>query len=698
MLLLAIVPQSHAQQPSVPPQEGDTLDNVTISEAEARNIMKGLFDLPRLTHSLALGRIAKDERLTAFTDGFMQRNNIQVLTIGYIESDEFWPRIFRQQRLNKINKADNDNLLAAKIIFVPVATEGPPTGYTTRLELTGKTSTVYELLSISQAEVDSIAVSTSQQQLGSTTFATPNEAKETVVSALIAALQRVEESQLIVEIEVDSALIVGDTTEVISVIDGIGRNADLVVINTVQNIFISGEERVGITYSIKDTLSLNFSKLEIFRLTEEDTLDVIAFFGLPVGDQVVFKDGRDTSEGWQGTNSLDEFVEAGNYLIKLTVTTDDIYTNGYESYEVVEAVQPVQEVPDYIYDYFVTDSDAWYREKESPYKTITPEPKTNILAQGLQVALLDVVRDSNDKDVAKMNVKSTGEVEFTTLSNITQVKGFATERNYRLLNDYTALKIPFLGNSSEKTYETDTEIAADKYFGIYIKVSGEKSEIEGHWISKSSLIWIDLIEKEEFLEETKNATKVGTKFTGNQTSVACNVCVRSALLILKEDPALFPKEGSAFYDPANSFDVSYPKGYITNPGQAKNIKEDFDILSSKPDLSSRFTKIEKKDDEDWEVYFKGLQDKADAGGIIVGTLLSSDGSSGHVMMITPGGLIDISESTQKWGESFARKSRNVLKVPRVLECGTGARNNEAPLCRNVDYVGATKRLKWYEYN
>ncbi|MEQ9378785.1 MAG: hypothetical protein RIG68_26590 [Imperialibacter sp.] len=122
----------------------------------------------------------------------MQRNNIQVLTIGYIESDEFWPRIFRQQRLNKINKADNDNLLAAKIIFTPVATDGPPTGYTTTLELTGKTSTVYELLSISQAEVDSIAASTSQQQLGNTTFATPNEAKETVVSALIAALERVD--------------------------------------------------------------------------------------------------------------------------------------------------------------------------------------------------------------------------------------------------------------------------------------------------------------------------------------------------------------------------------------------------------------------------------------------------------------------------------------------------------------------------
>ncbi|WP_339813073.1 M15 family metallopeptidase [uncultured Imperialibacter sp.] len=186
------MPESHARQPSVSPQEGDTLDNVTISEDEARNIMKGLFDLPRLTHSLALGRIAKDERLTAFTDGFMQRNNIQVLTIGYIDSDEFWPRIFRQQRLNKINKADNDNLLAAKIIFVPASTEGPPTGYTTRLELTGKTSTVYELLSISQAEVDSIAASTSQQQLGNTAFATPNEAKETVVSALIAALQRVE--------------------------------------------------------------------------------------------------------------------------------------------------------------------------------------------------------------------------------------------------------------------------------------------------------------------------------------------------------------------------------------------------------------------------------------------------------------------------------------------------------------------------
>lgn len=70
-------------------------------------------------------------------------------------------------------------------------------------------------------------------------------------------------------------------------------------------------------------------------------------------------------------------------------------------------------------------------------------------------------------------------------------------------------------------------------------------------------------------------------------------------------------------------------------------------------------------------------------------------------MITPGGLINIdlddpNEHVSKWGESYT--SRNILKVPRVLECGTGVRENAAPLCRNVDRRGAQERLKWFIYN
>ena len=191
VLFAGFVQESYAQETVV---EGEELDNVTITEDEARRIMKGLFDLPRLTHSLAIGKIARDERLAAYADGFMQRNYIEVLTIGYIDSEEFWPKVFRDQRLAKITKSDNDNLLAAKIIFLPLETDGAITGYNCTLELTGKTSQVYELLAVSKDDIDLIATETSQQQLGSTTYANPTIAKETVVSALIAALQRVEET------------------------------------------------------------------------------------------------------------------------------------------------------------------------------------------------------------------------------------------------------------------------------------------------------------------------------------------------------------------------------------------------------------------------------------------------------------------------------------------------------------------------
>ncbi|MEM0941953.1 MAG: hypothetical protein AAGI25_19505 [Bacteroidota bacterium] len=169
---------------------------------------------------------------------------------------------------------------------------------------------------------------------------------------------------------------------------------------------------------------------------------------------------------------------------------------------------------------------------------------------------------------------------------------------------------------------------------------------------------------------------------------------------MKEDPTLFPEEGSAFYDPKDAFQESYVKGHITNPGRAKNMKLDFDVISTKLELDVRFKEIKKKNDEGWEVYFKRLQDKADNGGIVFGAMLNSNGSSGHVMMITPGGLINIGKEEgedpeEKWGLSFTDQS--IDKVPRVLECGTGARENEAPLCRNVDRRGAQQRLKWFEY-
>lgn len=265
--------------------------------------------------------------------------------------------------------------------------------------------------------------------------------------------------------------------------------------------------------------------------------------------------------------------------------------------------------------------------------------------------------------------------------------------------DYTALPFPYGSTKTDKTYKIGTEVIVDMTCGDYVKVKDEQSEMQGYWLRKSVIRKIGAPTKTEFLSTTSDAVSVGTKFTGNTTTPACNICVRSSILMLKEDPVWFPKEGSAFYDPKDGMKVRQVKGQITNPGRASEIKADMDLLASNIELNKRFKEIKKKKEEKWSAYFKRLQDKADSGVIIVGTMLSSSGTSGHVMMITPGGLMNVRKENDiyemKWGKSFI--SRNIFKVPRVLECGSGSRDNEAPLCRNVDYKGATKRLKWFEF-
>jgi hypothetical protein len=130
------------------------------------------------------------------------------------------------------------------------------------------------------------------------------------------------------------------------------------------------------------------------------------------------------------------------------------------------------------------------------------------------------------------------------------------------------------------------------------------------------------------------------------------------------------------------------------------MKEDFDNISNHAELNARFVEQKKLAAETWSEYFQKLQHEADKGFIVVGVMLNRDGTQGHVMMITPGGMVDISRlpedpQEEKWGATFT--SVGITKLPRVLECGEGNRENEAPLCRNVDRKGALNRLKWFKY-
>jgi hypothetical protein len=209
------------------------------------------------------------------------------------------------------------------------------------------------------------------------------------------------------------------------------------------------------------------------------------------------------------------------------------------------------------------------------------------------------------------------------------------------------------------------------------------------------------VSAEKLLDNTMLAA--ASADVSNRNSSACNICVRAALLLLKQDAALFPTSGSYFHDPYDGHKAAQLFGHIKPDGRAKPMKEDFDNISNHTELNARFVEQKKLAAETWSEYFQKLQHEADKGFIVVGVMLNRDGTQGHVMMITPGGMVNIKKNEKKqeqpeyqYGKSFTDKG--ISEVLRVLECGgAGVRENEAPLCRNVDYRGATERLKWFKY-
>ena len=149
--------------------------------------------------------------------------------------------------------------------------------------------------------------------------------------------------------------------------------------------------------------------------------------------------------------------------------------------------EEADEVVDMTHAFFVSDDDAWYRQKEAPYKAIRPVPITNILKKGLQVSVLETVKDSKDRDVAKIKIESSDSIAYTSLSNLSEVKTMSREVTYKMIKDYTAVKRPYSSESIGKTYKKDTEFTAYKRCGDYVKVKEEGGSVEGHWISNYAL-------------------------------------------------------------------------------------------------------------------------------------------------------------------------------------------------------------------
>ena len=136
------------------------------------------------------------------------------------------------------------------------------------------------------------------------------------------------------------------------------------------------------------------------------------------------------------------------------------------------------------FDYFVSVGNAWFRKKEDPYSPITPNPPTAILAKGLQVSVLDIVKDGK---VAKIKLKSSGEIEFTTLSNLTQVKNLPNELSYKVIEDYNAIDLPYSSTETGVSYKAGDKFIVNKKCGDYYKIKGVGDAITGHWIIASIL-------------------------------------------------------------------------------------------------------------------------------------------------------------------------------------------------------------------
>jgi hypothetical protein len=212
----------------------------------------------------------------------------------------------------------------------------------------------------------------------------------------------------------------------------------------------------------------------------------------------------------------------------------------------------------------------------------------------------------------------------------------------------------------------------------------------------------------EFNLEIEKAVETITAFKKNEDA-ACNLCVRAALLYLKNDPILFPKTGSYLHFTYEGSD-SIIKGQISGTGAASYVVTDLnDYLNN--ELNDYFEEEIKLESESYEVFWKRLQDKADNNDVIIGTYTPN-----HVFMLVSGGMIDVidnSNHTQngkllddykknpnitegdKYGFCFA--IRDIKTVPRILECGINVKSANAPIYANMDYKGVIGKVRWFRY-
>jgi len=115
------------------------------------------------------------------------------------------------------------------------------------------------------------------------------------------------------------------------IIEGLGENFELVSFNSLPGHFKLKDGRLEFTYTLPDTLALDYNKFEIFKLEDQDTILINIYSDLNRGKEVSFIDTQDQdSIGWSGKDTNGEYVDAGDYIVSVTAAVNSEFSKGFK--------------------------------------------------------------------------------------------------------------------------------------------------------------------------------------------------------------------------------------------------------------------------------------------------------------------------------------------------------------------------------
>ncbi|WKV10941.1 hypothetical protein [Marivirga harenae] len=473
-------------------------------------------------------------------------------------------------------------------------------------------------------------------------------------------------------------------------IEGISRNPELLVINELTSSFTSSEERLELTYTYLDSLELNNSKIEIFKINEEDTTLVIFYYNLEKGENIEFVDKQDDIAGWSGKGTNNNFVEAGEYLLRITVSVDDSFNNGFEDYDMFEIVDK-ESVSEFISGKFIVfKDDANIREQTEPYNILNPD---EYLEKGEFIEINNFLSEGDDARVMVSYINEN--IDYCTwIGNLKEVIEVSDNQLYKLKEDTKPVIRPYteiynLEVSKNQTLKVTHECGE---FKLISKLENGEFEDLG-WVKNSSLKFdLSNLSVEEFTQNYKGSTeKAATdiKSDWSEDEASCNLCIRAALYNLTGDDVLYPVSGSSLTIKDEGVQL-YGK-VSSMMGNAQGIINNLNDGT----LDNYFEEIKKEESESYPEYWKRLQNLVTSQKeIIIGSY-----DPGHVFMIVPGSLYEVVDNTEReksglnysnttvslgdrWGGSFAR--RDLSKVLRIMDCGKGVHFANGPLYGVMD--------------